>query len=133
MELYRAILDHWESDSKRLWNLFSLLSVAQAALLNFAVDLTPERQNVVSIFGIVLCFLWWGMHLRMIRWVEWWEAKFYTIYARYQAGEKYPGYLDLAEGLFKSLNLFFPEMGGLEWKHKFKYLENAVKEKKSSK
>jgi hypothetical protein len=63
---------------------------------------------------------------------EWWEAKFYTIYTRYRAGEIYPDYLDIADKLVGRLPLFYPEMGGPEWKPKFEYVENAIKEKRSS-
>jgi len=57
---------------------------------------------------------------------DWWQAKFYTTYARYRAGAEFPGYLDQAKLLITNQKIFNPELGGPEFRPMFRYLENAV-------
>lgn len=60
---------------------------------------------------------------------EWWEAKFYIVYNCYRAGQQYPSYYERTQQIIDNQRLFQPEMGGLEWSKRFRYVEKAMKRK----
>jgi len=57
----------------------------------------------------------------------WWEAKFYTAYCTYRAGEKNPEYNRYSSDIIKNLKLFYSDMGGPNWSPKFGYLERMLR------
>jgi tetratricopeptide (TPR) repeat protein len=57
---------------------------------------------------------------------EWYEAKFFTAYILYRAGVKEPAYFEWSRKIISNLRVLHPDMGGTEFRRKFKYVEDNI-------
>ena len=94
-------------------------------------DADPKKLNFTNALGI------WKYMLRALKVnkayePEWWEAKLFTIWCYYKAGETDPDTWETALKLIKNVELYHPDLGGLETKRAFKYIRDNIKRKKAA-
>ena len=82
--------------------------------------------NAYSIWNYLLT----GITQRARGTPEWYEAKFYTAYTLYKAGERDPTYYQWSLKIISNLRVLHPDMGGPEYKRMFRYVESAVQRKR---
>ncbi len=93
-------------------------------------DADPKKLSFTNALGI------WKYMLRALKVnkayePEWWEAKLFTIWCYYKAGETDPDTWETALKLIKNVELYHPDLGGLETKRAFKYIRDRIKNKKA--
>jgi len=94
-------------------------------------DADPKKLSFTNALGI------WKYMLRALKVnkayePEWWEAKLFTIWCYYKAGETDPDTWETALKLIKNVELYHPDLGGLESKRSFKYIRDQIKRKKAA-
>lgn len=94
-------------------------------------DADPKKLNFSNALGI------WKYMLRALKVnkayePEWWEAKLFTVWCYYKAGETDPDTWETALKLIKNVELYHPDLGGLETKRAFKYIRDSINSRKSA-
>jgi hypothetical protein len=94
-----------------------------------AADADPKKITLNNALGI------WGYLLKALKvnkayTDEWWEAKLFTVYCYYKAGEQDAACYDTVLKHIDNVELYHPDLGGSKYKPSFKYLEKATKQKK---
>lgn len=96
-EFYKLLLAERENDSKRYWTIFNLMNIINAGLL--AVIITRGTPNnhfqdlaawfrIIPWFGMILCGVWFFAEVRMIGWIQLWEAKLKKVEEYYSKDAK---------------------------------------------
>ncbi len=90
--MYEIAFEGWKTDTARFWTLFSVMSVLNGALMaglslggEDASDKFADWRIGVSVLGIVLCYLWYGIQHRMSSWCSWWDKKLESLEPEYRA------------------------------------------------
>ena len=85
----------------------------------------PKKLKLNNAFAI-WSFMLRGLKVEKAYQPEWWEAKLYTIYCLYMAGDQDPQKYNDALKLIKNVRLFHEDMGGPEFFQAFKHIENSI-------
>lgn len=91
-------------------------------------DADPSKirlDNALSIWK----FLWRALSVEEEYTDPWWEAKLASVYCYYMAGEQNLQCYETATKLIKNVELYHPDLGGKEFKQKFKYIEKSIRAK----
>lgn len=111
-DLYKALLNERENDSKRLWVLFGLMNVINGILLAFISSNDISHfipKSVIAFLGIVITIFWFGVSIRMCEWIKWWESKLSDLEESAfkiaeQKNEPIPSGFKLFQGRSKAVN-----------------------------